>query len=488
MLRFRASFAALAIILFLATRLLSLTSLPIFNDEASYLHWGQITSSEQLPWWPPYTHAGKKQPGIVFLLGLVQKLPGDPLILGRLVSVGFGLISFLLTLWVYRKLRQKDPLVVPSLLYIFCPYLIFFDRIALAESAVVATSVATLLLTLALTKKPTTGKAIALAVVLVFGWWMKSTTFVLVPAVLASLILVAYEKPVARRLFFKSLLFVALTVTILFLFGLLGPQSQVVPDDILLSPSQIMQFPLKLWLTNALSAITWLIAYLSPLVFVFALLGVRIAVPKTEGKILVLFATLPLLAELLIAKLFTSRYLVLVTPPLLLLAAEKLRTLKKGKMITLTAMVLPAVIASLILIRSPLSFFSLVKYLPLARDDFGQYVRSWSSGWGVREAASFIARQAQEGDTVVFVRPDSGNPEDAMYVYLSREPWISVVYVNDLGEMLNQKESLNNPTFLFVSRGPQYAGLEGKLFELARFPKPLDDEFIGVYQIQPNGL
>src|SRR3989338_9803944 len=80
----------LIVLLFLATRLINLTSLPIFNDEAIYLHWGSfflrhLNSPQNL------IAIDGKQTAVPLLYGSVQFLPLHTLVAGRLATVFFSL-------------------------------------------------------------------------------------------------------------------------------------------------------------------------------------------------------------------------------------------------------------------------------------------------------------------------------------------------------------------------------------------------------------
>src|SRR3989344_9242851 len=81
------------IVLYFSTRLINLTILPIFTDEAIYIRWSQIALADQQQRFISLYDG--KQPLFVWLNMLTLKLPVDPLIAGRLVSVLAGFASLI---------------------------------------------------------------------------------------------------------------------------------------------------------------------------------------------------------------------------------------------------------------------------------------------------------------------------------------------------------------------------------------------------------
>src|SRR5258708_29055975 len=84
-------FAAAIIALFLITRFYNILSLPIFTDEAIYVRWAQIAKNDAA--WRFISLTDGKQPMFVWIAMILVKFIHDPLLAGRLVSVGAGFIS-----------------------------------------------------------------------------------------------------------------------------------------------------------------------------------------------------------------------------------------------------------------------------------------------------------------------------------------------------------------------------------------------------------
>src|SRR3990167_4061230 len=79
----------LAILLFgFAIRIVNLTILPVFVDEAIYVRWAQVMANEPTLRFLPLSDG--KQPLYMWVLMFVIKYFSDPLFIGRLLSVATG--------------------------------------------------------------------------------------------------------------------------------------------------------------------------------------------------------------------------------------------------------------------------------------------------------------------------------------------------------------------------------------------------------------
>ena len=79
--------------LFIFLRLFHLTIIPIFMDEAIYLRWAQIAKNDAS--WRFISLTDGKQPLFIWLAMVAMKVIADPLVAGRIVSLGAGFLSFL---------------------------------------------------------------------------------------------------------------------------------------------------------------------------------------------------------------------------------------------------------------------------------------------------------------------------------------------------------------------------------------------------------
>ncbi|PYQ50165.1 MAG: hypothetical protein DMF78_16465, partial [Acidobacteria bacterium] len=118
--------------LYLATRLVALTSLPIFFDETGHIRWAIWISQGQKiekPW-----QYGKGLP--IFANALVFPWARHHYLwASRALTVAFGAGTLVGTVLLARRLGGRAAGDLAGLFYIACPYALFYDRLALTDPA-----------------------------------------------------------------------------------------------------------------------------------------------------------------------------------------------------------------------------------------------------------------------------------------------------------------------------------------------------------------
>jgi 4-amino-4-deoxy-L-arabinose transferase-like glycosyltransferase len=478
----------LLIFAFVTIRLFNLSIIPIFNDEAAYLSWGRVFIRHISDLGPIPLAIDGKQTGVPFLYGLIQLLPFDPLITGRLISIIFSLVTFVVTIGTAKKLGMEKSKILLALFLMFCPYLFFFDRLALPEAMVTACYTLSFYLLLSILENPTIKKGIFLGAILAFGWYFKSTILLALPVIFCILLI----EIIKNREKWKILLVISLEIigTLLLLVAPLlfnlhyinGPHHDT--DRLLTLADGI---PWVMWIANARKIFSWFIVLCTP----FTLIGLFTSLVhiKSDKKLIYIFLWLifPVVFEIFFVKSVMSRWPVLAVPVFLIIVAYGLS--KIGKFGTLVSyfMIIIFISGVSLLLFSPLTFFKAISVNTETRDDMVQYFSGWTSGYGVNEAVTYLSDRAKLQPVTVFVRLDGGNPEDAMHVYLPRFPNITVLALDNMWTLDRyQKEhpEFFNGEVYFVSRGNALAGLDNKLTEIKKFNKPLDPEFVGVYNLK----
>lgn len=133
----------LAMALFILSRTLTLTTFPIFNDEAIYLQYSQSIhddweknkfismNGEFRDWKPPLQY---------WMAAPVIRWGGDPLVVGRVVA---ALVSFLGLLGFYRFTKEffsQREAVMATVLYVVCPPVLFHNNQFTAETFLFSTA------------------------------------------------------------------------------------------------------------------------------------------------------------------------------------------------------------------------------------------------------------------------------------------------------------------------------------------------------------
>ena len=474
-------------VVFLIIRILFLTKLPIFNDESIYLRWGQAFHDNPYLWSFPIWFDGKL-PGLTMLFGFLQWLPIDPLVTGRLLSVMFSLVTWYVLLLLAKPYSEKTGgTIVLTILYALCPLAFFFERMALMESAVIMVHVVSAFLFFRLLEKPTIVRGALLGLLLVFGFWIKTIVLLTMLCVGVGMIYhIRRDETVWKR--YRAAL---MTIGGVFCLGILPLLLQQAfwhmgeKSAWTLTLEDFLSFPIRYWWTNVVRLLFWSIEFLTPLYLIAAIIGIPIVRKTSRGIYILIWAVVPLIVELFVAKIFTTRYMALVVPFWVLFAFVGIETYSgRVKKVIWAVTIFFSGVTTLVLAGMPLLYYALIRAIPYAHEDFSQYVLSWHSGYGITSAIRYIEKYEKEhGKTLVIVRGDSGNPEDAVYLYLSRYG-MPVVFNDEFIKNADKFIPTYAPNILFVSRGDRYAEFGKYTYELVRFRKPLDDEFVGIYQLK----
>jgi len=146
--------------------------LPIFCDESIYLRYAQLIRRAPLGN-ALVSLVDPKPPLHYWLLAAVFGWTADPLSAGRLLSVAAGLVTVLLVLPLCDEIErlgrcgaeaargdQPRPSAFrasAAVLFLTCPFLAFYQRMALAEALLVAETILVAWLSLRLARDPSRG-------------------------------------------------------------------------------------------------------------------------------------------------------------------------------------------------------------------------------------------------------------------------------------------------------------------------------------------
>ena len=130
------------VLLYLVTRLYGLTALPISSHEATWIHWAQIIVQYPNEWL--IASSNGQQPLFTWLTAITLNIFSDPLAAGRWVSVLAGLFSLTGLYLIGRDLFNQIIGFLVGLIYIWVPYVYFFDRLAHPHGLLLAFGIWTL--------------------------------------------------------------------------------------------------------------------------------------------------------------------------------------------------------------------------------------------------------------------------------------------------------------------------------------------------------
>lgn len=388
--------ALLLLPLYLATRLPGLTALPMFLDESWHIAWS-MWIAEGKEWDSPWLF-GK---GVsIFVNALLFPWAGDHYLAAtRLVTVSFGALTLAGVYFTARRLYDRETALVGSLLYLFCPYALFYDRLVLTDPVQSAFAALSLLWSVRVAQSQRIADGIGL------GLWLALSVFAKALGVLVFLtpalafVLLPRDRAACQRAFAVAYAIgVAIVAYPLLRFFMTTSTVRAAID-------KSAEGPLGRVLENAPLAFEWVSKYWTLPVLVLAAAGLGAATFRRSrpGLFLGGVVLLPLLAFLAISTLWFPRYLVFLTPPVAILAGATLTSVMRWAATRTVAGTTPPAWAWVLVLGLPLAPALRFDFLlwtdparaPLPEVERFQFVDGWPSGYGVRETIAFVKRQAE---------------------------------------------------------------------------------------------
>lgn len=469
--------SVLLIGLYAFTRLTNLTKLPIFTDEAIYIRWSQIGSRDAN--WRFISLTDGKQPLYTWIaMLLLRVIPGDPLFIGRLVSVCAGFAT-LIGVWFlsYAMFRSIPISFLTGFMYIVSPFTLMYDRMALYDSLVATFSVWSLYLSVLLVRTLRLDIALILGLVLGFGMLNKSSGFISLYLLPITLLLVLGKNPGRKKLFsWLGLALVAAVVSqgiysILRLspfFYMIGQK-----DAVFIYPfSEWLRHPFLFFEGNLRGLFDWLWRYLTLPVFLIGIVSAMVRTRFDREKVLLyLWWIIPFVGLALFGRVLYPRFVLFMGIPLLVIASVAIVRLWQsmgktaGRIIASVVIFFPSVITSFYIITQPV-------HAPIPQADKGQYIDDWPSGGGVSQINTYLLAQSKSGKVSVFTEGTFGLMPYAVEIYLVEEKNIDIHGIWPLPEIIPSEiraAAEDHPTFVILNETQTTPAWP--LSEVARYQK-----------------
>lgn len=333
------------VLLYFVSRLWGLTALPIFSDESIYIHLAERVADDPVHLF--LFRMEGKQPLFFWLNALTLNVFSDPLVAGRTVCVLAGFASLTGIYLIGRHLYSSKQGLVAAWMYVFCPYTLFFDRLAVVDSLLCTFGVWLVYVSLriahaygssqdnqddnskvsSLNSSPITSGYLVLGLMMGLAFFTKATAILLMPVPIVVLFIYGCHKRKGfwQRLFLSCLV-AGLLIAPIYLFGKkVGYFERTdllqIPNRLALTPAELLAFPWAIWLRNADIVVEFFVTYLTmPMVLIIAL-GLGLGMRGKKGSVLALWAIIPTVSIIIVANGFFSRYFMISVPPLILLAA-----------------------------------------------------------------------------------------------------------------------------------------------------------------------
>jgi 4-amino-4-deoxy-L-arabinose transferase-like glycosyltransferase len=403
------------ILAYFFTRTYNLLNLPIFTDEAIYIHWARLAWKDAS--WRFVSLTDGRQPLQTWGTIPFLKLFADPLFAGRMFGVSSGFLALVGIFCLAYYLYGKKFAYFATLIYLFNPYYLFYDRMALVDSAVNGFFIWFVFFGLVLVKHPRLDLALIFGLFAGLGTLAKSTVRVFfIPLAFVPIF------------YLKSKEFLKQSFNYFFLIGIAGVLSLVVYNVQRLSPfmhfielknttfvktlPELLSNPFDPLIHNLTTIPYYFISESNYLLFLFGFVGlILLFLHKRELAVsLTLFFLIPFAGIALMAKVVFPRYLIFLTIPFLLGFLYLLKKTEKRLLIL-----------GIYLIANAYFLFGVVKapeVLPWPDIDRGQYLEGSSAGHGLREIVDYLEIQnAKNGQLYVFTEGTFGLLPYAMDIY-----------------------------------------------------------------------
>lgn len=447
-------FVCVLLVLYFSSRLINLTALPVFADEAIYIRWAQLIMDN----WRQYLFFSLndgKTPLFIWLMLPFQYVIANPLIAGRMVSVLVGLAQ----VWVMLRLAKAwrfsvRAQMLVALLVVILPIWQFHQRIALMDGLMtLLLSYSLLCLTESLMPRISTKiKWVKLFFATLFyglALWTKLPAVLFAPVLaLAALTNQPIKKSdLLRQLFYTGLVIIG---GMIWFFSLkLHPAfSQLFTrgGDFLFSPMAVLTGEWRFVLGQIPRYIDELTSYLTPLVLIAPILGLVFKSNRRIHLVNIILIGAYLLPIIVLGRVVYARYFLptavfftLSTGLLidqLISLAQKQTVLWKRLVWGLAGAVFIANIVGVACVWQYQALFD-INALGLSSKDRTQYLEEWSAGQGIREVTDLLLKSSQNQRVVLATEGYFGTLPDGILMYLHRLP-VDNLFVMGVGQPVRQ--------------------------------------------------
>jgi 4-amino-4-deoxy-L-arabinose transferase-like glycosyltransferase len=480
----------LIILLFFATRLINLDRLPIFTDEGIYIHWAKVAWHD--PAWRFISLSDGRQPLQTWgTIPFLKLFPDNALLAGRLfaVSTGFFALAGFFSLVFY--LFGKKAAYIASCLYVFTPYFLFYDRLALMDSGINAFVIWILFLSILLIRNLSLDMALIFGITSGVAMLAKSSAQLFTGLAALSPILLNKEKP---ALMFKKvinyfiLFFIGLVIAVvIYNIQRLSPFFHYIGEKnhtFIYTIPELIKSPFTSVWFNLYSIPYYVLMESAFFVAIVGVIGWGLLLKNDLklGLYLSAWTLIPFGIFCFVAKVMYPRYIIFFASLLsiyftyfLILAA------KKNKLY-----------GSVLLILFFLSVFYFdytilfdYKNIPLPAIDRGQYITGGSSGYGIKEIVSYARDLSQDKPVKILTEGNFGMAGDVLDTFIrpTDKITISAYWPLTENEFISNQHLLKSEHVLVVYAYQENVPKSSKIKFIKKFEKPENKSSIQLFEL-----
>lgn len=419
------------LILFFVTRLINLDKFPIFTDEGIYIHWAKLAWHDAS--WRFVSLTDGRQPLQTWgTIPFLKLFPYNALFGGRLFAVTTGLFAMTGLFSLLSYLFGKKAGYIGSFLYIFTPFFLFYDRLALMDSGINAFAIWILFLSFILVKTLRIDVAIIFGLTAGCALLSKSSTQLFLALSLFAPILI-FEKKIIVWIKKSLNYFILFFIVCVFGFTLYNIQRlspflhfvNLKNYTFIYSISELIKNPFSSFWFNLTSIPYYVLTesgYFLPIIGLFGLLLLIKNKPRM-GIYLAVWTFLPFIIICFIARVLYPRYVIFFASMCVIFLSYFIMKLQEQKK--------EIIGISLLLFFFSVGFFNytiLFDYqkIPLPEIDRGQYIEGGSSGYGIKEIIEFARLKSKEKPVRILAEGSFGMAGDALDVFTQPNDRISI--------------------------------------------------------------
>lgn len=417
----------------------------------------------------------------------------DPLLAGRLVSVVAGLLTMLGLFFLGREIfKNKWVGILCAALYIFYPFALVYDRMALYDSMVGMFTIWSLYLEILLIRNPKLWLGFALGLVLGGGMLTKTSAFFswyLLPVMLVLFNFKAKDRLVRFGKWLGCVLLAVVLANVYYSVLRLSPFFHIISDKnaVFVYPlNEWLQHPILFFVGNLHGLWDWFSAYVTYPVMALMIGGLFVARKYTKEKlVLLVYYSVPFFLLALFGKVLYPRFILFMTLPLLPLVALSLIWLYQ-KIQRKVLLALFTVVFFALWIRTDYFIITNFAIAPIASSDLTQYSNDWPAGGGIKEIIAYLTQQAQHKKIYVASEGTFGSlPTYAIEIYLGDNRNVEKGGLWPLPQAtppdLLEKAKKEDVYMIFDQTQNVPNGWNGQL--IAKYRKGVGNSFMSLYKI-----
>lgn len=470
------------------TRLLNLELLPIFGDEGIYIRWAK-TAWHDASWRFISLTDGRQPLQTWATIPFLKMFPLQPLFAGRLFSVFFGFLGLIGIFSLTFYLFGKKAAYLSSIFYLLSPFLLLYQRMALADAAVNTFYIYLLLFSILLVKTLRLDLALIFGGIAGLSLLTKSTTQLFLISSLMAPILI-----------FKKLNknFIVKKINYLILFGIGSLIGLVFYNIQRLSPfmhyiaqkNKTFVLTFSEWLTNPfaffphnIKIIPYYLLFESGfLIGIFSIVGLIFLFKKNKNLAfyLLLWFLIPFFAIAFFSKVIFPRYLIYLNSLIIIFASFYFLTIKNREIFYLFFYLL---LINFFIFDYPIIFQPEKMILPPI--DRGQYIEGITAGYGVREIIDFAREKSRKKPVLLLAEGDFGVVGDQLQTFLLPSDRIFVKGywpLNKENLLENLKEKGKNHVFVVFSHRTEFPS-DWPIRLIKKFEKPGNKSAIYLFEL-----